>query len=284
MRVMRIHPAFGAAAFAALLGSAHAAPDPQPAPAPAPAIAPDQQEAEPLPVPPVPPRIAEGQDYEGCLAMLTNDPAGANAFADAWEATGGGDGALHCHALAQITLGNPQVGADMLEKLAAGSAAPALARAQVYGQAVQAWLIADDPDRAFGAATLALSLSPDDEDLLIDRSIASAEMNRFLDAIDDLNRALDLEPRRADALVLRAAGWRHESRLDLAQDDVDRALAIDPDNAEAYLERGILRERAGDRAGAQADWDHAIELGPDSTTADLAQQNLALLEAGPSRR
>lgn len=273
----------GAVALAAVLGvrDAGAAVDPPQAPAPSVEADPD---AEALPVPPVPPRIAEGADYEGCLAMLTNDPAGANGFADAWEATGGGDGALHCHALAQITLGNPQIGADMLEKLAAGSQAPALARAQVYGQAVQAWLISDDAARAFGAATLALSLSPDDADLLIDRSLASATMDRYLDAIDDLTRALDVEPRRADALVLRAAAWRHEGKLDLAQDDVERAMAIDPDNAEAYLERGILRERAGDRVGAQSDWDHAIALGPDSATADLAQQNLALLEAGPSRR
>jgi regulator of sirC expression with transglutaminase-like and TPR domain len=58
----------------------------------------------------------------------------------------------------------------------------------------------------------------------------------------------------------------------------------DPDNAEALLERGILRQRHDDRAGARRDWERAIELSPDSTTADLAQQNLALLEAGPDRR
>ena len=50
------------------------------------------------------------------------------------------------------------------------------------------------------------------------------------------------------------------------------------------VERGILRQRMGDGAGARADWEHAIELDPDSTTADLAEQNLALLEAGPERR
>jgi regulator of sirC expression with transglutaminase-like and TPR domain len=73
-------------------------------------------------------------------------------------------------------------------------------------------------------------------------------------------------------------------QLDRAQDSLDLALGRDPDNAEALLERGILRQRHDDRAGARRDWERAIELSPDSTTADLAQQNLALLEAGPDRR
>ena len=239
---------------------------------------------EMLPIPPVPPRIAEGADYERCMAMLGSDPEGANTFADAWQATGGGEGADHCLALAQIQLGDVQTGAELLEKLGAHSTAPAVARATVYGQADQAWLMAGDPGRAFAAATLALSLSPDDPDLLIDRSVASATLGHFDDAVDDLTHALEMDPKRADALVLRAAAWRHEGHLDLAQDDVDRALVKDPDNPEAYLERGILRQRRGDRKGAHQDWVQAETLAPDSATSDLAEQNLALLEAGPDRR
>lgn len=237
-----------------------------------------------LPVPPVPPRVAEGPDYERCLAMVPVDPAGANALADAWEATGGGDGAAHCHAAAQIALGNSEVGAEMLEKLGKTSKAPALARAFIYGQATQAWLMAGDAARAYGSATMALSLAPDDVDLLIDRSITAATMERYLDAIDDLNLALDRDGKRTDALVFRAAAWRHEGQLGLANDDVDRALAIDPDYPEAILERGILRQRRGDLDGARADWQRVLELAPDSATADLAQQNLSLLEAGPRLR
>ena len=244
----------------------------------------DDDAGELLPIPPVPPRIAEGADYEKCMAMLGSDPEGANAFADAWQATGGGEGAAHCLALAQVQLGDVQTGAEMLEKLAASSKAPAVARATVYGQADQAWLMAGDPSRALGAATLALILSPDDPDLLIDRSVASATLGHYEDAVDDLSHALELDPKRPDALVLRAAAWRHEGHLDLAQDDVDRALARDPDNPEAYLERGILRQRRGDRAGAHKDWVQAESLAPDSATSDLAEQNLALLEAGPDRR
>ena len=102
--------------------------------------------------------------------------------------------------------------------------------------------------------------------------------------MDDLTHALDLDPRRADALVFRGAAWRHLGHPELAQDDIDRAFAQDPENPDALLERGILRQRRGDREGARRDWEHAIALSPDTATGDLAQQNLALLEAGPDRR
>ena len=239
---------------------------------------------EKLPVPPIPPRIAEGAEYDKCLSMLNSDPSGAQAFADAWDATGGGEGATHCLALAEIALGEPEKGAERMDKLATASKAAAAARASIYGQAGQAWLMAGDPGRAYGSATLALAMTPDDPDLLIDRSIAAASLERYQDAIDDLTHALDLDPRRQDALVFRAAAWRHLGQLDLAQDDIDRVFAQDDENPEALLERGILRQRRGDQAGARSDWERAVALAPDSATGDLAQQNLALLEAGPERR
>ncbi len=248
-------------------------------------IAPDVGSGEPaLPIPPIPPRIAEGEDYDRCLHMLNTNPAGANSFADAWEATGGGDGATHCHALAEIALGEPEKGAELMDRLAGASHAQPTARASLYGQAGQAWLMAGDPGRAFGSATLALSLTPDDADLLIDRSIAAASLERYEDAVDDLTQALDLDPRRADALVFRGAAWRHLGHLELAQDDIDRAFAREPENADVLLERGILRQRRGDGNGARRDWEQAVILSPDTATGDLARQNLALLEAGPNRR
>lgn len=249
-----------------------------------PAADPKGTSGKEVPAPPGPPRIAQGGDYDRCLAMLSTDPRGAAAFADAWEATGGGDGATHCRALAEITLGAPEKGAEMMETLANVSHGQAAARASLYGQADQAWLMAGEPRRAFGAATLALSLTPDDAGLLVDRSIAAASLERYDDAVDDLTRALDVDPRRVDALVFRGAAWRHLDQMGLAQDDIDRAFALDPENADALLERGILRQRRGDREGARRDWEHAIVLAPNNATGDLAQQNLALLEAGPSRR
>lgn len=240
------------------------------------------QQDVPLPVPPAPPRIAEGDRYDHCLAMLADDPQGADSFAETWQGAGGGEGAAHCRALAEIAVGNAQTGAEMLEHLAEASHDDNAARAALFDQADQAWTIAGNTGQAFAAATLALSLDPDDPDLLVDHAVAAAALEHYDAAVGDLDHALAIEPRRADALVYRAAAERHLGRLSVAESDIGRALTLDPDNADALLERGIIRQQQGDDAGARADWQRAMALAPDSATSDLAEQNLALLEAGPA--
>lgn len=237
-----------------------------------------------LPIPPVSPRIADGAEYGRCLDMLTIDPWSAAKFAETWQADDGGDAATHCLALSTVAMGEPDRGAAMLERLGGASAAPQVVRAAIYGQAAEAWLAAGEARDAHTAASLALALSPEDVELLIGRAAASAALDRHADSEADLSRALTLDAGRTDALVLRGTAWRHLGQLDHAQDSLDRALSQDPDSPEALLERGILRQRHDDREGARRDWERAIELAPDSAAADLAQQNLALLEAGPDRK
>ena len=251
-------------------------------PAPPPPL--EEENTDPLPVPPVPPRIAESPEYEQCLAMLPDDPSGARTYAEAWLPRGGGEPATHCLALSQVDLGNPAEGARMLQDLAGSSHGAEAARAAIFGQANQAWLMAGDNDHAYEAASLALSLSPADPDLLIDHATDAGALGHFDEALEDATRALEIDPKRGDALVLRASAQRHLGHIAAAQDDIDRALLLDPDDVEALLERGILRQRVNDQVGARRDWERAISLEPDSTTADLAQQNLALLDAGPERK
>jgi tetratricopeptide (TPR) repeat protein len=242
------------------------------------------QASEILPLPPEPPRLADGPEYDRCLAMLRQDPQGAQAFAEAWEATGGGEGARHCAALALLGIGEPERAAERLQQIAQRSNGSAPARAAVLAQASQAWMIAGDAARAFAASTLALSLTPEDVDILVDRSIALGTLGRYREALDDLDRALAIDAERVEAWVFRAAALRHLDRAVEAEQAVTRALTLDPDNAEGLLERGIIRQLRGDVLGAKADWERAIALAPDTPTADLAQQNLALNEAGPQRR
>ncbi len=246
--------------------------------------APPADDIASLPVPPFPPRITQGKAYENCLAELADDPAGAVTLADALQASGGNEGAAHCRGLALIALGNPDGGAAVLEQLAAGSTAPPLARASVLGQAAQARLMVSQDDRAASDLSQALALSPDDPDLLIMRAQAEETLHGYPAAEADLTAALTLDADRTDALVERAAVRRLMGQVDQAQADVSRALSIDPDNADALLERGILRQRLGDKDGARTDWQHALGIDPNSTTAELAQQNLSLLEAGPAAR
>ncbi len=245
---------------------------------------PESLEAEgPVPLPPIPPRIAEGADYDKCLGMLTTDPPGAANFAEAWEATGGGDPATQCLGLAEVALGEPDKGADILEKLAAISKGSTLSRATIYAQAAQSWMVADDASHAYGDDTLSLALVPDNPDTLLDRALAALLLDRNQDVIDDTTAAIDLDPRRPDAYVLRGTAWRRVERWELARDDIDRALILDPDMPDALLERGILRQQSRDLKGARADWQRVMVLAPNAPIADLAQQNLDLLDAGPPR-
>ncbi len=261
-----------------LAAEIRAAPAANPPPSPA-----DAEDAPaddtPIPIPPVPPRIANSDQYDRCMDMLADDPSGAEALATSWR--GGGEAASHCHALAQIELGNPAAGAALLITLATTSQSPPGARAEMFGQAAQAWTMAGDAPRALDAATQAITLAPEDPDLRVTHAIAALALHQDQAADEDLSDALDADPKRTDALVLRATARRHLGHLADAEADIDKALALDSENPDALLERGIIRERRGDLAGARTDWEKVEDLSPDTPTGDLAQQNLALLDAGP---
>lgn len=245
---------------------------------------PDPKEAPiaELPVPPFPPRIAADPTYEACLALLPEDPAGALAQAASWA--DGGDAARHCQALAMIADDRVADGARLLETLGASATLPARARALVLDQAADAWMGMRAWDQALRVIGQALALVPDDADLLVRRARLAALRHQEPLAIGDLTRVLQASPDRADALLVRAMVLRQLDQIDQARADIDRAAAIAPDDAEILLERGIQRQRTGDLAGAQEDWRRVVDLEPDSEAADLAEQNLALLAAGPQRR
>ena len=240
--------------------------------------------ADMLPLPPDVPKLAEGPEYERCLGMIRTDAEGARSLAESWEAAGGGEGARHCGALALLGMGEPERAAERLEQLARLSRGSAATRASIFAQAGQAWMMAGQGSRAFGATTMGLGLTPNDAELLLDRAVALGTLGRFAEALEDVNLVLGIDPDRAEAWVFRAAANRHLEKVDQAAEDVARALALVPENAEALLERGIIRQLKGDTAGAKQDWERAVSLAPDSATADLALQNLALNEAGPQRR
>ncbi len=231
-----------------------------------------------------PSQLGGGPERERCFGLLRTDPDGARFFADGWEAAGGGDGARHCAALALLALGETERGAERLEDLARRSGADPAARAALFAEAGNAWMLAGDADRAFGAATMALTLAPDEPALVLDRALALGAMERYAEALEDLDRAVALDPSRADAWVLRGAAQRRLGRAAEAERDVARALALSPDNAEALLERGALRRSRGDVRGARADWERAARLAPDSDAAELARQYLELNPAPQQQR
>ncbi|MGH6990523.1 MAG: tetratricopeptide repeat protein [Stellaceae bacterium] len=236
----------------------------------------------PTPVIPIGP---PSQQYDACLAQAKRDPQAALKAAEFWREAGGGFPAEHCAAIALIELKRYPEAAQRLEALAgAMMTEPAALRGDALDQAGQAWLLANQPDRAKAAFDAALGFAPRNPDFMIDHAEALADGGQYWEAIDDLNRALEIDPDSVDALVFRASAYRHvggADALDLAQADADRALKLAPNSVPGLLERGNIRRLRGDAAGAKTDWQRVIALAPQSQAAHYARDNLAHIDDNP---
>ena len=234
------------------------------------------------------PRGAAGEEpdpsaeYEDCLMQAEVAPDQAYDRARSWEAMGGGEAAQHCAAVALIGLGHYVEAGERLEALAtrlarAGEVALSL---DALAQAGQAWLLAENLERAYAVQTAALEQAPGHVEILVDRAVTLAAAENYEDALADLDRALELAPGRPDVLIYRASARRFLGDTAAALADVEQALVLDPDNPEGLLERGNLRRLKGDLDGARADWQRAATLAEGLPTGDAAQANIAKLELG----
>ncbi|MBR45417.1 MAG: hypothetical protein CMM31_02830 [Rhodospirillaceae bacterium] len=219
----------------------------------------------------------EEREYDQCIELAMREPEIGFERAIDWRDLGGGVAARHCVAVALYGLGQFSEAAIRLERLAQENADPSL-RVSLLGQAGNAWLMAEEFERAHAALSAGLDLAPFNIDLLVDRSLVYAAAENYWDTVDDLNRALDIDPDNAEALVFRASAYRYLDSLELAEDDVNRALALRREHVAAYLERGNIRRLNGDKAGAREDWLEAIRLAPESPAATAARRNLEKLD------
>lgn len=225
--------------------------------------------------------LQEVDPYARCLARARSAPLAGYNEAERWRASGGGDAARHCAALALLHGGEPALAAEHLEDLArALRLRPAALRAQVLAQAARAWLTAGDPTRAEARITEALVLAPQDPELRVDRAEIRAAAGRLDAAIADLDHVLAVQPQRAEWLTMRAAAHRRRGALDLARADVTRALAVDPRAPEAWLESGLLHSLARRFDAARRDWLEVLLLDPEGPAAAAARGHIEALELG----
>ena len=213
--------------------------------------------------------------HDRCIAYVRQHPQEGLDKAKIWREQGGGFWADHCVATALFVLRDFAGAGKRFEALAtAMMAMPASQRAVTLDQAGQAWLDANEFARAKADFDAAIALNGEDPDLLIDRAEAYAAMQKYWEAIDDLNRCVELAPKRAEPYIYRASAYRSVDALDLAFEDVERGLALAPDSALGLLERGNLRRLKGDTAGARKDWQRVAKLEPQGPAATAAKINL----------
>ena len=200
-------------------------------------------------------------------------------MARAWAGQGGGTAARHCEALALVGLKQYGAAAAHLEQIAGQRAAGTEEmRGELLGQAGNAWILDNQPKKAFAALDAALKLSPDNVDLFIDRARAHAMSKDWRGAIMDLSTALSLDPTREETYVFRASALRQSGDLKRALEDVETALALDEKDANALLERGAIRAGLGNAEGARKDWTTAAQTAPDSPAGLAARKNIQALD------
>jgi tetratricopeptide (TPR) repeat protein len=206
--------------------------------------------------------------YNECMALARSEPLKTLPVAEKWHAQGGGLAARHCVAMAMFGAGRYTQAAAQFEAIARdmGMDRPGL-RAELWGQAGQAFMEAGLPEKAAEAQSKALELKSNDPDLWVDRGLSFAALKAWPRAISDFDRALSLRPSDVETLVLRAAAWRNAGNPGRALEDATRALKAAPDHSEALLERGFANLARGDRASANADFSSVLRLVPPGSSA-----------------
>ncbi len=228
------------------------------------------------------PAIVANDRYQQCVAMTKTNPQGAYYQALAWHSSGGGSGAEHCGALALVQLGRYTEAAPKLDALAQEAGVQPSQRAQIYDQAGNSWLLAEDARRAEASFSNALGFAASDVDIHADRARARAMLKDWNGADADLSAALSRDADRSDLLVLRASARHAAGRKQEARADIDKALDIFPGYGDALVERGAMKFEDGDAKGARADWQQVINAAPRSRAAALAGEYIT--ETDPSAK
>jgi tetratricopeptide (TPR) repeat protein len=216
-----------------------------------------------------------GNRYEQCAALAKSNAQNAYNQALAWHSAGGGISAEHCEALALTQLGRYAEAAPLLDSLAQDTSLQPSARSQLWDQAGNVWLLAEQAAKAESSFSNALELSPNEVDLLADRARARAMRQNWAGAEADLSAALVKDSNRADLYVLRASARHAEGRKAQARADIDQALDIFPGYGDALVERGVMEFEDGDDRAAKADWRSVVNAAPRSRAAALAGEYLS---------
>ncbi|MBX9840583.1 MAG: tetratricopeptide repeat-containing glycosyltransferase family protein [Xanthobacteraceae bacterium] len=122
----------------------------------------------------------------------------------------------------------------------------------------------EDALRAFGQA---IETDPAFPDAYGNRGALLAEMKRFQEAFEDLNRAIKLRQNNATDLCNHGGVLSDLGRLDEALRSLNRALELMPKLAPALYNRAEVLSKLGRHAEALADYDRAIAIFPNNAGA-----------------
>ena len=178
-----------------------------------------------------------------CLEQISKDSSMAFEKAMIWQDEGGGRRAKHCVAMSLFALGHEVEAAARLDALAiASDGGTNIMRANFYAEAANFWLISGSPKNAYSSASKGLELVDGFVPLFIIRARSYFALERYQDAIMDLDSALINDPENADALRYRANVNLKQGNLNAAKKDINNSLQINPNSIESALVRGQINE------------------------------------------
>lgn len=219
-------------------------------------------------------------DYDACLELVERDAAGALDMAQTLKLKRGEDaaGGLHCEALALMQLNRPEDAGRTFFELAERLVRAADAvRAEIYGQAGDAFSIAGNEASALRAYDNAIARMPGEAAYYTGRARAKAVAGNWEGARDDAAEALAIDPFSVESLMLRSAANRTLGYPRAALADANRAVELRPRDLDVLLERGLVHRALGDKASAYADWlavtQNAEETGRRNHPAAIAARN-----------
>ena len=181
--------------------------------------------------------------HEACLERIAEDSELAYEEAMIWQSQGGGRRARHCVAMTLFALGHEGEAASRLEKLAVSPDGGNMKlRIGYYAEAADMWLTAQEPRKAYGAATKGLEIARADIELRIVRARAYSALGRWDYAETDLTSVLAFSPHQPRALRYRADTRLRQGKLALAKADIDKSVAINESDIDSLLVRGKIIE------------------------------------------
>lgn len=198
-------------------------------------------------------------NYDDCIALVESDPAQALDYAQTLETETGGIAAMHCKGLALSALGrHDEAGALLFDLAERIPFADENARADVYAQAADDFLAAENMSQARLAIDHAIEHAPEVADYRVTRARLQALDGEWEAVRDDLSAALAENPNSAAALTLRATANRTLGHPQAAMVDIEHAVELAPHSLDALLERGRVRAAQGNVAEARLDWEALI--------------------------
>ncbi|MBE9141068.1 tetratricopeptide repeat protein [Nodosilinea sp. LEGE 07088] len=122
-------------------------------------------------------------------------------------------------------------------------------------------------EEAIAAYDAAITIKPDDHEVLYLKGVALGNLGRYEEAIAAYDAAITIKPDLHKALYLKGIALWNLGRHEEAIAAYNAAIAIQPDNHEAWDNKGYALANAGQLNEAISSFDKAIEINPQHANA-----------------